>query len=259
MGFALSVLLVALSLFVGMVLLLEVGRRIGLRRMRKDPEGARAGVGTIEGSIFALLGLLIAFTFSGAAARFDARRHLIVEETNAIGTAYLRLDLLAPATQPALRESFRRYLDRRLDQYRKSADFAAATAALEDANRLQRDIWRQATAASRAEGSHPQATVLLLPALNAMIDIMTARTMATRVHPPMIIFALLLGLALASALLAGHGMASAKTLSWAHALGFAGAMAVSVYVILELEYPRHGLIRVDAFDQAMVELRESMK
>jgi len=227
--------------------------------MRKDPEGARAGVGTIEGSIFALLGLLIAFTFSGAAARFDARRHLIVEETNAIGTAYLRLDLLAPATQPALRESFRRYLDRRLDQYRKSADFAAATAALEDANRLQRDIWRQATAASRAEGSHPQATVLLLPALNAMIDIMTARTMATRVHPPMIIFALLLGLALASALLAGHGMASAKTLSWAHALGFAGAMAVSVYVILELEYPRHGLIRVDAFDQAMVELRESMK
>jgi len=153
MGFALSVLLVALSLFVGMVLLLEVGRRIGLRRMRKDPEGARAGVGTIEGSIFALLGLLIAFTFSGAAARFDARRHLIVEETNAIGTAYLRLDLLAPATQPALRESFRRYLDRRLDQYRKSADFAAATAALEDANRLQRDIWRQATAASRAEGA----------------------------------------------------------------------------------------------------------
>ena len=54
------------------------------------------GVGVIDGAVFALPGLLLAFTFSGAAARFDTRRHLIVEEANAIGTAYLRLDLLPP-------------------------------------------------------------------------------------------------------------------------------------------------------------------
>src|SRR2546430_14866399 len=108
-----------MSLFVGMVVLVEVGRRIGIRRRQRDAEGAGEGVGAVEGAIFALLGLLMAFTFSGAAARFDTRRHLIVDETNAIGTAYWRVDLAAPDLQPALRDSFRRYLEARLDVYRK--------------------------------------------------------------------------------------------------------------------------------------------
>ena len=54
-------------------------------------------------------------------------------------------------------------------------------------------------------------------------------------------------------------MSTAKTRSWTHVLGFAAAMAASLYVILEIEYPRLGLIRVDSFDQALVELRELMK
>lgn len=236
--FSLVVLLIALGLFAGMVVLLEVGRRIGIHRRLKDPEGAREGVGAAEGAIFALLGLLIAFTFSGATARFDQRRHLIVEEANAIGTAYLRVDLVAPDLQPALRESFRRYLSARLDVYRKIPDMSAVEAALAEVNRLQTDIWSQAVAASRAPGSHPNLTVLLPPALNAMIDIATTRTMAARLHPPPVIFAMLLALALASAFLAGHGMSVAKTRSWTHVVAFAAAMAVAFYVILELEYPR---------------------
>jgi hypothetical protein len=57
--------------------LLDVGWRIGRRRLAHDAEGARAGFGVVEGSIFGLPGLLLAFTFSGAAPRFDARRQLI--------------------------------------------------------------------------------------------------------------------------------------------------------------------------------------
>ena len=104
-------LLLVIGLFFGMLVLLEVGRRIGIRRLAKDPEGAEAGVGTVEGAVFALLGLLIAFTFSGAASRFDTRRQLIIEETNDIGTAYLRLDLLSAEAQPGLREKFRQYVE----------------------------------------------------------------------------------------------------------------------------------------------------
>src|SRR5512147_455234 len=109
--------LFAAGLFVGMILLLEFGRRLGRRREGKDEEGARAGLGAVEGAVFALLGLLIAFTFSGAASRFDARRELIVEEANAIGTAYLRLDILPAGAQPALREKFRQYVETRLEVY----------------------------------------------------------------------------------------------------------------------------------------------
>lgn len=66
-------------------------------------------------------------------------------------------------------------------------------------------------------------------------------------------------LALVSSLLAGYGMAGGKSRSWLHMLCFAVVIAVAVFVILDLEYPRLGLIRVDAFDQALVQLRDSMR
>ena len=241
-----------------MLLLLEIGRRIGIRRQARDTEGARAGLGAIEGAIFALLGLLIAFTFSGAAARFDARRQLIVEETNAIGTAYLRIDLLPAEAQPALRDSFRKYVDSRLAVYARLPDIAAAQEELARSNEIQGELWKHAVTACRQSGSQP-ATMLLLPAMNQMIDITTTRTMAAQMHPPAVIFAMLGALALAGALLAGYGMAGGKSRSWIHIVAFAAIMALTVYVIMDIEYPRLGLIRVDDFDRALVELREGMK
>jgi hypothetical protein len=253
-----TVFLYTFGLFLGMLLFLEIGRRIAVRQRKEDAGAAGEGVGAVDGAVFALLGLLIAFTFSGASSRFDTRRQLIVEETNDIGTAYLRLDLLPAGAQPALRESFRRYLDARIEIYRKLPDIAAAKAQLAKANELQKQIWRQAVVASQAEGAPPAVPILLLPALNAMFDITTTQNMATLMHPPAVVFVMLFGLALAASLLAGYGMTGSKTRSWFHMVGFALVVAVSVYVILDIEYPRLGLVRVDAFDQALVDLRESM-
>jgi hypothetical protein len=257
MSYLLSESLLALGLFLGMLVLLETGRRIGRQRVLQDPEGAKAGLGTVDGAVFGLMGLLLAFTFSGAASRFDTRRELIVEETNDISTAYLRLDLLPTSAQPLLRDLFRRYVDSRLDVYRKLPDLVAVTQQLDDSARLQQEIWTQAVVACRAADS-PQAMMLLLPALNAMIDITTARTMATKMHPPTIIFFMLFGLALASALMAGYGMGAGKSRSLLHMCAFAMVTALAVYVIRDIEFPRFGLIRVQAFDQALVELRETM-
>jgi hypothetical protein len=252
-----TVFALTFGLFLGMLLFLEIGRRAGIRRLQDDSNTAAEGIGAVDGAVFAVLGLLIAFTFSGAAARFDSRRQLIVEETNNIGTAYLRVDLLPAGARSALRESFRSYLDARIETYRKLPDIAAARASLARANELQRQIWQQAVEAIRADGSLP-APLLLLPALNAMIDITTTRTMATQLHPPLIVFVMLFVLALAASLMAGYGMTGSKLRSRLHMLGFALVMAVAVFVILDLEYPRLGLVRVDAFDQALVDLREGM-
>ena len=108
------------GLFVGMLVLLETGRRLGVRRLSQDPDGTPKGVGAVEGAVFGLLGLLIAFTFSGAATRFDGRRQLVVEEANAIGTAWMRLDLLPAEAAAGLRELFRQYVDSRLAVSRPS-------------------------------------------------------------------------------------------------------------------------------------------
>jgi hypothetical protein len=98
-----------------------------------------------------------------------------------------------------------------------------------------------------------------LSSLNDVIDITTTRAMAAMTHPPVIVFAMLGALALAASLLAGFGMAGGKSRSWLHIVGFAAFTAITMYVIVDLEYPRFGLIRVEAFDQVLVELRQSMK
>jgi hypothetical protein len=256
MLFTLTAALTAAGMFAGVLLFLELGRRVGLRRLKQEGDGAGAGVGVVEGAVFALLGLLVAFTFSGAATRFEDRRNLIVDEANAVGTAYLRIDLLPAAAQGEMRDLFRRYLDARLAVYRALPDLEAANEHLASSNRIRQEIWMRAVAGSADSQS---ARMLLLPALNEMFDITTKRTIATQAHPPQVVFGLLFVFALCAALLAGSAMARPQSRRWLHSATFAFALAGSVYVIIDMEFPRLGLIRVDALDKVLVELRRSME
>lgn len=249
---------VAAGLFAGILLTLRAGRTLGLRAIARFGSDARPSIGSLETAVFALLGLLIAFTFSGALTRFDVRRAHVVDEANAIGTAWLRLDLVPASAQPKLRQTFRDYLDARLATYRGSRDPAAIRATVARSQALQAEIWTQAVAALRLPESRPQAEMLLLPALNGMFDITTVRMTAPRVHPPLIIYVMLIGLALASALLAGYQSASEKGYDWVQKIGFAAIVAFTVYVILDIEYPRLGFVRIDAIDQVLVDLRATM-
>jgi len=240
--------LFAVGLFFSMLFLQEVGRRIGIRGRAKDSAGT--GIGTMEGAVFALLGLLIAFTFSGAASRFDGRRQLVAQEANAIGTAYLRLDLLAPDARSALRPLFSQYLDSRLAVYQKLPDLVAAQQEWARGVALQGAIWAQATTACRAQGD-PPSCMLLLPAMNEMIDITTTRAAAMRVHPPWPIFFMLLVTALVCALLGGHAMLRSRAPNWFHIIGFAAIVTLTLYVIADLEYPRLGQIQVGSMDSLL--------
>ncbi len=246
---------VAVATFFGILLSLTVGRWIG-RRLPPRGDPHMTGVGSLEGAVFALLGLMIAFTLSGALTRFDNRRLQVIDEANAIGTAYLRIDVLPMAAQAPLRELFRRYVDARIAVYSKLPDVSAARQELARSEKLQDEIWKQALGALRAADAQPSATVLLVPALNQMFDVSSARAAATMIHPPTIIYAMLIALALASALLAGYQ--SAKVLDPIHRFGFATIVAVTIYVTLEVEYPRLGLVRLDAIDQLLVNVRSGM-
>ena len=249
----------AVALMLAMLLMLELGRRLAIRRMAADPSGAREGLTALEGAVFGLMGLLVAFSFSGAATRFDQRRQLVVQEANDIGTAYLRVSLLPEAAQPAMRDYFRRYLDLRMIAYRRaSSNLAEALAAHQESTQIQGKMWSLAIEATR-DNSSPQTTILFLPALNQMFDTSTTQFMAAKIHPPWIIFIMLVVLALASSLLAGYDMPGGKRRSWIHTVSFAGIMAISVYVILDLEFPRLGLIRIDDVDQALLQVRDGMK
>jgi hypothetical protein len=254
-----SPLLYAVLLFLGMLILLETGRRLGVSRRPKESEGERGSLGTIEGAVFALFGLLMAFTFSGAALRFNEKRALVAEEVNTIETAYLRLHLVSPETQAALQELFRQYVDSRLETYRRLPNMEASRMEMAKSKRIQAEIWTEAVAATRLPNSHPDAGKLLLPALNNMIDITTTRTMALQTHPPRIIYVLLFGLGLICSLLAGYRMASGQRRSWLHIVGFTVITVIIVYVMLDVEYPRAGLIRLETADQLLVDARAGMR
>jgi hypothetical protein len=244
--------------FIAMLICLEAGYWIGRRRLLKDPEKERSGTGVIEAAVFALLGLILAFSYGGAASRFEVRRQLIAEEANAIGTAYLRLDLLPANDQPRMREIFRNYLDSRIRIYEKLPDVAAALSELANSTKLQGEIWALAQEACHGEEGRT-AAMLLLPAINSMIDITTLRTRAAFTHAPSAIIILLFLLVFLSSLLAGVAMSGGKSRNLLHMLLFAAIISITLYVILDLEYPRVGLIRLDAADQVMIQLRETGK
>jgi len=247
-----------LGLFLAMLTMLALGRWLGQRSLALETEPVRLPLTSVEASIFGLMGLMIAFSFSGAAARYELRRQLVVEEANAIGTAYLRLDLLPAASQPALRNQFRRYLAARIAMYRALPDVVASDAQAAVATALQRDLW--VGTITGLKEAPPQATIVVIPALNHMIDMTTIRRIAMLTHTPTLIFAALLILGLICSLLAGYVLGNTKARNVRLHLGvFAVIVTLTIYVVFDLDYPRFGIIRLDFADQALLELLDRMK
>jgi hypothetical protein len=157
----------------------------------------RGSLEKIQGAVFALFVLLVAFTFSGAASRFNEKRRLIAEEANTVGRAYLRLQLIPRQAQSELQALLRRYVDSRLETYRRLANREAAAAEMAESAKIQEVIWTKAVNATFLPNSDPDAGKLLLPALNNMFDITTTRRVTPdEIHCPRIIYAFLFGLGL---------------------------------------------------------------
>ena len=256
--FTLITIGICIGLFVMVLLLLELGRKLGKRKLEKFGKEAESGVGVVDATVYGLLSLLIGFTFAGALSRFDHRRQLVAEEINAIGTAYLRVDLLPPAVQVPVREAFRAYMDALVSGYQNPEASGAVLREGRALKHAQDVLWARAVAACLGPGGE-QARILLLPSLNQSFDAVQMEYLNRRIHPPVIIYVMLGMAALAAAVFGGMGLAGGTTRNWSHIVGFAATIAIAVWVIVELEYPRIGLIRVTGFDETLMELRESMR
>ena len=253
--FTLITIALVVGLFLTLLACLELGRRLGVRRFEKHGDAAKAGVSGVEAAISALLALLIGFSFSGAGGRFDKRRDIIIQEVGAISTAWERIDVLPAASQPALRAGFRSYLDDLLIAYESPPGTARELQARERARRTRADIWANALVAAPPGD---QTRMLVLPTFSAMFDIVDAERMGQRVHQPIAIFIMLIMTAMASAIIAGYGLASGKTRNWLFMIGAAATISTVAYIIIELESPRYGLIRVNGTNAELIALRETM-
>jgi hypothetical protein len=243
---------------IGAVLLsLECGHRLGVRQRARSPHTVPTVHPTIEASVFGLMGILIGFTFYGAGSRFDNRRSLAIKEANAIGTSYLRLDLLPAEIRPGLQEDFRAYLRSRLEVERKIPDVNAVRTALHRSSTLQSSLWKSVVAAAKEVG--PAEKSLVLSSLNETIDITTDRTVALITHPPVVVYVMLGLTVVTSSVLAGYTMSASAIRDWISTITIAVVLGIALYVILDYEYPRIGLIRIDDTDQILEDALEKMK
>lgn len=247
---------IAVALFFGMLILFEAGRQLGQIQLERIGEASRAGVGVLDAPIYALLGLLIGFSFSGSANRFNERRQAMVHQVAAIRTAWHRADLLPVISRAAIRADICRYLDALLAAYaqpplseRESRERAAADMARDG-------VWADAVAACM-DATGEKARMLLLPAVTEMFVAVDRERLMRRVHTPAIVLVMIVVTALASFLFLGYALATGPR-SWMHILGAATTISLATYVVVELEFPRAGLVRVDSMDRALVELRSSM-
>ena len=157
-------ILFAAVIFGGILACMRIGWKVGRKRFLALGEDGQSGLGAIDGAVFGLMGLLIAFTFTGAASRFDARRELVTQHVNAIGTAWLRLDLLAEPGCGKAREGFRQYVDTLLQIVRQGGDPAALRKSFARLNSLQDEIWQVLVHETKTDKSLPLAQAILPPA-----------------------------------------------------------------------------------------------
>lgn len=249
----------SIALFLAILGARELGRWLGRRAGREGP-GGDDGTGAIEAAVFGMFGLLVAFTFGSAMSRFDDRQGLIVEEANAIGTAWAVLDLLPAEDQPALRDRMRRYVDARLAAHRLVPDWETAKREIATADALGEEIWSAAVVSLTQRGmGADKPTTPVVQALSEMSDVATKRKAALSRHQPFVVFVLLVVFAIASALTSGYAGSHRPARNWFHAILFAAVTAIAFFVILDLEHPRQGLLRLDRADQVLIDLRASME
>lgn len=242
------------ALICAVVLMVEIGRRIAMRRR----PSTSPGTSSIVTYCFGLMGLLLAFTFYGAAGRFDNRHDLIIQEANAIGTAYRRVDLLPPEAQPRLKAMLREYIRIRLETYQKILNPEGFQAALDRTTALQNEIWQEALAAGNVTGT-TTAHILLLPSLTQMFDLATTRTAALEAHPPYTVTVLLVLSVLVSSLLAGFELQAHGRHSRLYRASYILVLGATLAVITDYEYPRLGLARISVYDKIIVHALDDMK
>lgn len=248
---------VPLGVFVSILGTVELGRRVGLRRRAQADGDSTVGLTAIDTAIFGLMGLLLGFAFAGALTRWEFRRQTIVNETNAIGSAWIAVDLLPADAQPAVREQFRDYVDARIAAFVDVLDEPVVAASLRKSAGAQAEMWRLSVAAT-PKAPVPYAATMFLSALSDMFNSATERNAAPLTHPPEVMYALLFVLVLASGFIAGTGTAATAARPWIRILVLASVLAATMYVLIDIEYPRAGFIRIDFADQMIVDLRKSM-
>jgi hypothetical protein len=224
------------------------------RYLRRHTDVLREPIGVLQAALLGLVGLILAFGLSLAVGRYEARRAAVVAEANAIGTTYLRAQLIAEPSRSRSLDLLRRYTDLSIRLSREVPDSAAMKRTVAEQSILQRRLWRLAGEAISAAPT-ASAPRLYVETLNDTIDQQTVRVSALHNRVPAAVLGLeVIGAAVVVGLLAlylavlGRGLLAAVVA--------AGLVTLLLLVTFDLDRPTRGLIKVP--DTPLESLRASM-
>jgi hypothetical protein len=244
-------LLLAAALALGLAL--EIGYRAGRWRHAQTPDEKEQPVGAMVASILALLALVLAFTFSMAASRFDDRRKTVLAEANAIGTTYLRSRLLPEPQRGEIARLLREYVDVRI----RAIEEGNLDEALARSEHLHELLWMQ-TSGIAEKDSASIITGVFIQSLNDLIDLHAERVqVGLRSRIPLVIWAGLFSLAVLSMAAVGYQSGICATSRSPAMPGLVLAFAIVLALIADLDRPREGLLQVS--QQAMQDVQKSMR
>ncbi|MCU0693773.1 MAG: hypothetical protein MUF54_20485 [Polyangiaceae bacterium] len=233
----------------------EAGYRYAERFGARGCAEPHGHVATIESALLGLLALLLGFAFAMAITRFDVRKQVVMEEANDLQTTFLRAQLLRQPYQAESSRLLRQYVDSRVAYYQAGADRQKIRDALERTSQLQVRLWTVALAAVR-DNSDEVTTGYYVQSLNGLIDDHTKRLAAMENHVPEFILLLLFFVATMSIGVTGYsaGLKRARLLVLRAILAI--LVAATLLVIVDLDRPRRGLIKVS--EGGMLQLQQDL-
>ncbi len=240
-----SSLTITATLFALIILSNEVGFRIGLFVQSRTDSEIKTLTGSIQASILGLLALLLGFTFNMSMQRYDSRSLALIAEANAIGTVILRLELLPEAHQRRGEELMRRYVDQRIAvgqiDLTRQAERRANYARISE---IQNALWSLAVSAAQ-EDPRPVTSGAFIASLNEMIDSEGRRNALLQMHVPEVVLLLLFVVFVASGGILGYssGLSGRRVVAPTIMVSF--LIALVVFIIIDLDRPKRGIIQVD--------------
>jgi hypothetical protein len=218
-----------------------IGYLLAKRWWKSAPDDAPFGV--LQASAFGMVGLLLGFSFSLAVARFDQRRQVTVREANAIGTTVLRTDLLRPPVARQMRELLREYVQARIEFAAAGVDVGRREQPGRRSSELQRRMWALAVSESRSD-PHSTMVALFVLTLNDTIDSSSEQAAAlSATIPPSVLWIVVIVVIIATSLL-GANFGRVGRLDWTAFVLFVVMFALVIGMILDLDRPQGGLIKV---------------
>lgn len=243
---------ISLVVLIGMIIFIILGKKIGERSGYKKLEYDDS---IVSMGIYTLMAFILAFTFTMAGTRYDSRKKIIIDEANAIGTAVMRSNLYPDSIKTEYMNDFSIYLESRIKFVEARDDVNKIKESLKETELYGDKLFSRAAILSK----NPEFLVAsnqMIPALNEMLDIANSRFHEELYKVPIPIIFMLFSLLLITAFIYGYSCSvKGKKLNWHFAISYCIITMIVIYLMLDFDRPRRGIITLDESNNAIIALR----